>query len=361
MPNNTLRSVLQDALWLILLALGTTLALALIIRLCGQNPADALAALAHGAFGSAGGLAATASRSVILLLYALGLIVSMRAGCLNIGAEGQSRVGAAAATACAAGALGGALAHLGWAGILLLLLAGTLGGALWALIAGALKEWRGVPEVISTLMLNFVALLLVRWLVRSESLLRGHTIFAQSDPLPERLRLAGWWQTEVHAGVLVALPAIVALHFFLFHTPRGFALRAMGLNPTAALACGIPVVRLRLFSFALAGGLAGFAGALGILSRYRLELDPTYPDYGYLAIAVALVANLKPLQVLPSALLFAGLEVGARSMEGNAGVSHDVIYLVEGMIIVAILIRGVAGARFKAGSDATLAAAGSAA
>jgi len=141
--------------------------------------------------------------------------------------------------------------------------------------------------------------------------------------------------------VLLAAPAAWLVHAYLFHTPEGFGFRAMGLNPVAAQTCGFNTGRLSLKNFALAGALAGFAGALGLLARGRLDAEPAYPDYGYMAIAVALVAGLRPLWVLPSAIVFAGLEVGTRSMERNAGVSHYVVYLAEGVIILGILIRGV--------------------
>lgn len=345
---------IHDLLWLVILMLGTLVLLALVIRICGQDPVAALGALWRGAFGSTNALAATASRAVVLIFYALGIVASFRAGLLNIGAEGQSRVGAALAAALGTGAVGLQMSNLGPLGILMLLVAGATAGACWSLIAGALRQWRGVPEVISTLMLNFAALLLVRYLVSSPELLRGASIFQQSDLLPQGLQFSGWGRTEFNAGIFFAVPIVLVFHGLLFHTPFGFALRASGLNPVAAKTNGIAVSRLQLQTFAIAGALAGFAGALSLLTRWRLDADPAYPDYGYMAIAVALVANLKPLQVLPSAILFAGLEVGAKSMQGSAGVSHWVVYLVEGVIILAILIRGVQVFR-KKGEPATAA------
>ncbi len=331
----------HELMWLAILVLGTLTGLALLIRLCGQNPAEALRALIYGAFGSSERLAATTTRAAVLALYALGTAIAFRAGTLNIGAEGQSRMGAALATGLATGALGTTVAGLGPLGILIVLLGGAVAGAIWSLIAGILRALRGVPDVISTLMLNFVALELVRYFLNSHAWLQGpNSEEPKSATVAESLRFSDW-ETHFHPILLCALAAVFAAHFFLFYTPAGFALRAVGLNPIAALNCGMRIQRVQLASFALAGALAGFGGALGVLGFWHLMSVPTYPDYGFMAIAVALVANLQPLRIIPAAILFAGLEVGAKSMQGSAGVSYWVVHLVEGVIILAILLRGV--------------------
>ena len=331
----------MEVFWIPILFLGTLLVLALIVRICGQDPRLALGELWRGSFGSLGGLAAIAARALILIFYALGIVLSFRGGMLNIGTEGQARMGAAAATALSLGSCGMFLSSMPLVGKAALLLAGALAGACWSLIAGLLRHWRGVPEVISTLMLNYVALQAVKYLVGNPALLQGGSSYPQSDPLPQALQLRLWAGTEFHSGVFLALPVVLLFHVFLFSTPSGFYIRAMGLNPTAARGCGIPVARLGLLSFAVAGALSGFAGTLGVLALGRLGKDPTYPDYGFMAIAVALVADLKPIWVLPSAILFAGLEVGAKSMQASAHISDSVVYAIEGLVILAILVRGV--------------------
>jgi len=331
----------HDGVWLVLLVLGTLVTLALIIRLSGQDPRVALDALWRGAFGSRSGLAATATRAMILALYALGIVISFRAGMLNIGAEGQSRVGAALAAIVATGVFGIWTARLSVAGIVVVLLAGMAAGAFWSLLAGWLRQWRVVPEVISTLMLNFVALELVKYFLSTPAILRSaKSSEYKSDYIAEPLRLANW-ETSFHPVLLLGIAAAVASHLFLFHTRSGFALRAVGLNAIAARTCGIANERVQLASFVLSGALAGFGGALGVLGLWHLSSTPTYADYGFMAIAVALVADLKPLRVLPVAIVFAGLEVGAKSMQGSAGVSYWVVHIIEGLIILAILVRGV--------------------
>jgi general nucleoside transport system permease protein len=338
-----------EYLWPAAMLLGTLLLLALVVRLCGQNPASALSALWNGAFGSIGALATTAARASVLVLYALGVLISFRAGVLNIGAEGQSRVGAALACTVAFSALQPAFAKVPWLGIPLLLLCGAFAGATWSLIAGILRWWRGVPEVIATLMLNLIGLSFVRWLVSSPDLLRDVSSFPRSPLLADALQLPGWGITEFHSGVFLSLPVLIVVQLWLFKMPGGFFLRATGLNPPAARANGIPVVRVQLLAFAWSGALAGFAGALALLARGRLDQDPTYPDFGYMAIAVALVAGLRPLAVLPAAILFAALDAGAKAMQATAGVSYWIVYLVQGVVILAVLVRGVAVFRARSG------------
>jgi len=332
-------------LWPLLLLAGTLGVLALAIGAFGQrgNPGEALQTLWRGAFGSLNAFSATLARATILIFYALGVVLSFRAGIFNIGAEGQSRVGAIAAAGLTATAAGTWLGGFGLWSAPLILLCGALCGAAWSLLAGALRIWRGAPEVISTLMLNFIALQLALFLLSRPTLLQeAKAVIFQSDTIPDSLQLQTWGDTQFHSGVLLIVPALLLSQLYLFNMRGGMELRAVGLNPTGAKACGIPVNRVILRAFACSGGLAGFAGALGVLVRSRLDKTP-YPgnDYGFMAIAVALVADLRPLWVLPAAVLFAGLDVGTGSMERNAGVSREVVYLVEGLIILAVLIRRV--------------------
>jgi len=334
--------LLQDASTLLIFALVTLIVLAVVLRLCGQQPVEALGALLRGAFGNPVARAMTAARAAVLTFYALGIVFSFRAGTLNIGAEGQSRFAAAAATALGTGWASGMLGSLGVAGIFVVLIGGALAGALWSAIAGWLRQWRGVPEVISTLMLNFIAIELVKYFLTRPALLQGPTVEMKSAGLAAGLQLAGW-ETQFHPLIFAAPVAAILAHFVLFHTASGLQLRATGLNRTAAKTCGIPVERIELRVFAIAGAFAGLGGALGVLGNWHLGSVPTYPDYGFMAIAVALVANLKPLQVIPVAILFAALQVGTQSLEGSPGLSgfsHYMVYVIEGLIILGVLARG---------------------
>ncbi|MCW8131584.1 MAG: ABC transporter permease [Planctomycetota bacterium] len=322
-----------------ILVLGLVLLLAVIVKLCGADPRQAFEALLRGSAGSSVAWGQTLASMAVLCFSGLAIAVSFRAGIFNIGAEGQFVAGAIAAAALGTRVLPeGVPAALG---LPLLLLAGAAAGAGWSMLAGAMKRWRGVSEVISTLMLNLVALILLRYVVSYPFLLRDPaTIEGKGAPLPDGAALAGWGGTGFHAGVFLTLPAVALLWLLVFRTRAGLSLRAAGLNPTAAHACGIPVERVRMLVFALSGALAGLGGAMAMMAAGRLTKQ-LYPDYGYMAIAVALAAGLHPLAVLPSALLFALLETGSKAMERSANVPSEVIFLIEGLVILALLSRGI--------------------
>ncbi len=331
--------VWQLLVWPVLLILGTLAVFALAILAIGQKPVQAFTEFLSGSVGSRAGLGGTVARATILLLYALGIALSFRAGLINIGAEGQARMGAAAAVALTLGAPGAFFAAHAWVGITALLIAGAMGGALWSLLAGAMKRWRGVSEVVSTLMLNFVALQMVRYFVSSHSWLQGRETDLQQNELSTALKFAGWHGTDFHSGVFLAVPAALAAHIFLFYTAGGMRLRAMGLNRGTARACGVPCDRLSLQVFGVSGALAGLAGALGIMAVGKLGTEPPYSDFGYMAVSVALVAELKPLMIVAVALVFAAMDIGSTSMEAAAGVPHWIVYILNGLMILAILAR----------------------
>ena len=326
------------ALPLPLLVLGVVVLLAAVVKLCGADPREALHALLRGAAGSTEAWGVTLARAAVLSFSGLAIALSFRAGLFNIGAEGQFLAGAAAAAALGTQALPAGVPWL--IGVPLLLLAGAAAGAGWSLLAGVLKEWRGVSEVISTLMLNLLALILVKYVVSYKMFLQDpHTSEPKSAYLPAGAQLSGWNGTAFHSGVFLILPAAVLLYALVYHTRAGLSLRATGLNATAAQACGIPVSRVRLLVFGCAGALAGLGGAMALMARGSLGAV-LYPEYGYMAIAVALVAGLHPLGVLPAALFFALLESGAEAMERDASVPSQVVFLVQGLVILALLARG---------------------
>ena len=325
--------------WPAMLGLGTLAALGVFIVVIGQNPLQAFSEFIAGSIGSRAGLGGTAARAAILIFYALGIALSFRAGLINIGTEGQARMGAAAAVALTVGPAGAFFSHHGWIGIPVMLLAGALAGAAWSLLAGAMKRWRGVSEVVATLMLNFAALQLVRYAVSSHAWLQGRDTDLQQNELPAALKFAGLGGTDFHWGALLALPAAVAIHIFLFHSAGGMRLRAMGFNRSAARACGVACDTLTLQVFGASGALAGLAGALGVMAVGKLSTDPPYSDFGYMAVSVALVAELKPLAIIGVALLFAAMDVGSESMEAAAGIPHWIVYVLNGLMILAMLAR----------------------
>ena len=301
----------------------------------GYDAAQALGALWSGAFGSLDALlSATLVRAVPLVLAGLAVALAFRAGLLNIGAEGQLLAGAGAGAALGIG-LGATLGPLAAPAVLV---AGALVGALWAGIAALLRR-RQVPEVIGTLMLNFVALHAVGWLVRGP-LQEPSRVYPQSLPLPDAARLPivvpG---TRLHAGIVVALVAAAALWYGLRHTAAGFRVRAAGANPHAAASAGrVAVARTTAGAFLVSGALAGLAGASEVAGVTYALYENLSPGYGYTAIAVALLARLDPRWVVPSGILFGALEAGGSAMQRDAGVPAALVDVAEATVILAVLV-----------------------
>ncbi len=322
----------------VLLGLGV---LIIGLEAAGYDARAALSALWSGAFGSWYAFtSATLVRAVPLTLIGLGIAVAFRAGVFNIGAEGQFYAGAIAATWVGlhvagrpAGLAAGAL-----------LLAAALAGAAWVAIPVWLKLRFGVIEVISTLLLNFVAESLVSLMVLGP-LQERDQIYPQSDAIAESARLPLWGDTRLHAGFLIALLAALILWFLFSRTLWGFRLRAVGLGPRAAeVSGGIDSQRMGAAALFLSGAMAGLAGGVEV-SGVSYALFPNLsPGYGFTGIAVALLGGLHPVGVLIAGILFGALEAGAGAMQRDAGVPAVAVYVVEAVIIiVALLATGPRG------------------
>ena len=319
---------------LVLLAIAIAM-LAVLLIATGHEVMPALSAMVRGAFGSYYAItSATIVRMVPLALAGLAVAVAFRAGILNIGAEGQLLVGAAAATA-----ISGTVGGMPWfIGIPVMLVAGALAGGLWAAIAGTLRVRFGVLEVISTIMLNFVAQYLTGWLVRGP-LQEPTRVNPQSVTLAPELQMPVLLEgTRLHAGVLIVVLVAIAVWWWLRSTASGFRLRAVGATPTAAASAGgIDVPRTMFGAFLVSGLLAGLAGAVEYTGITYALYENFSPGYGYTAIAVALLARLHPLGVLATALLFGALEAGANAMQRDAGVPSVVVSVVEALLILLVL------------------------
>jgi len=320
----------------VLVLLATAIAmLAVLLIATGHDVVPALSAMVRGAFGSYYAItSATIVRMVPLALAGLAVSVAFRAGILNIGAEGQLLVGAAAATA-----ISGTLVGAPWfIGIPVMLVVGAMAGGAWAAIAGALRLRFGVLEVISTIMLNFVAQYLTGWLVRGP-LQEPTRVNPQSATLVPELQMPVLLEgTRLHAGVLLVMVVAIGVWWWLRSTASGFRLRAVGAAPTAAASAGgIDVPRTMFGAFLVSGLLAGLAGAVEYTGITYALYENFSPGYGFTAIAVALLARLHPLGVLATALLFGALEAGANAMQRDAGVPSVVVSVVEALLILLVL------------------------
>ncbi|MDB4907049.1 MAG: putative transporter permease protein [Gemmatimonadetes bacterium] len=314
------------------LALCLAGTIAAVLSSGNASPGFALAALARGAAGSWHAFTSgTLVRATPLLFTGLGVAVAFRAGVFNIGAEGQFLTGAAAAAAASAALSSHAGALTPW----LAIVAGALAGAAWASVADALRRRFEVPEVISTILLNFVAIYLVGYLVRGPLQEPTH-IYPQTRTLELLARLPRMSSgTRLHWGFPLGVAIAIALAFWLSRTASGFRLRLVGANPHAARVTGrVNVGRVTTLAFLASGALAGAGGAVEVNGVTFALYENISPGYGYTAIAVALLAGLDPRWVIATAVGFGALEAGASAMQRDAGVPSVIAGIVEASIIL---------------------------
>src|SRR5690606_31675354 len=303
-------------------------------------------ALFRGSLGSLTAISETLTAAAPLTLAGLGIALGFRAGLFNIGAEGQVIMGGIAAVVIGFSFEGMPI----WIHLPLALIVGALAGALWASIAGWLRAATGAHEVITTIMLNLIAMRLVDYLLRHPFIQkegRADPISKTVLPSAELPHLLDWVDPalRLHAGFILVLLAVVFVWWLLFRTTTGFEFRAAGLNPDAARYAGMRSGLIIVLVMALAGALAGLAGAnqvLGVLGR----ASPNFSGgVGFDAIAVALLGRSHPLGVLLAGLLFGALQAGGRQMQVSAGVSLDLIAIIQALIIIfiaaPILMRAV--------------------
>jgi general nucleoside transport system permease protein len=328
----------DPVVWAAVVALlvGAT-ALAGLIALAGENPLLVLAGLIRYAFFTTNGLADTTVRAIPFCLVGLGVALAFRAGVFNIGADGQLIAGAGAAIACAP-------LLAGWpapSGLLVLLLAGMAGGAVWGAIAGILKARFGANEIIATIMLNYIAVQLLGWLLRGP-LQEPGGIFPRSVRLAADLRLPVLIDgTRITAGLLVALLAVAAVWIIVARSRWGFALTLTGANPEAARYGGARPGFVVVSVMAASGALAGLAGIVEVSGLHGRLQEGFAPGFGLTAIAVALLARLNPLLIPVSAFGFAGLYVGSATVARTSAVPYPVVHLIEAAIILGFLAVGV--------------------
>ena len=339
---------LARATLVVLAIVGTT---ALLLFAGGYAVDSGLAALWGGSLGSWYAFtSATLVRAIPLMLTGVAVAIAFRAGVLNIGAEGQLLAGAAAGAAVAL-SLGSLPAVIV---VVLALIASAVGGAGWAAIAAVLRSRFGVLEVISTIMLNFVALHAVSYLVRGPLQEPTH-VYPQSSTIGEAIHLpriigAG----RLHGGLLLALGICIVAGWVLRRTAAGFRLIAAGESPSAASSAGgIDVMATTTLTFLVSGALAGLAGGVEVLGVTFALYENISPGYGYTAIAVALLARLDPWRVVATALLFGGLEAGAGAMQRDAGVPSTLVTVIEAALILAVVAVGALRRRSSLPDTAT--------
>ncbi|MCA9879889.1 MAG: ABC transporter permease, partial [Thermomicrobiales bacterium] len=288
----------------------------IVLAVSGENPLTVYRAMLTGALGSWNGVAETLVKTTPLLLAGLGVAVAFRMQLWNIGAEGQLYFGAIFASWMALYLAPGVS---GWLMVPLMVVAGMVGGALWGFIPGALRAFFGASEIITSLMLNYVAILFSDYLIHGPWRDPQAYGFPGTPQFPDAAWLPRWGTTRVHLGLLFGLAAALLLWFLLRRTRWGYEISVMGENPRAARYAGMPMTRTILLVMALSGALAGLAGmseVAGIGHQLQRNLSP---GYGYAAIIVAWLARLHPFGAVLVAFLLAALTVGGDQLQMSLG------------------------------------------
>ena len=311
---------------------------ALIMMATSVAPATILQsfiAMAHGSVGSLHAISETLTAAIPLVLAGLGIGLAFRAGLFNIGAEGQMVVGGLAAAIASFSVTGLSI----WLHLPLVLLVGLAIGAVYAAIAGLLKAATGAHEVISTIMLNLISIRLLDYMLRQPFIQKE----GRSDPiskavlesaeLPRILEFLDG-NLRLHAGLFIMLAAVAVIYWLLFRSKLGFAFRISGENPGAARYAGIRAGLTIVMAMAIAGALAGLAGAIQVIGVLGRATPGFTAGIGFDAIAVALLGRSHPVGILLAGLLFGALEAGGRQMQVDAGVSIDMIGIMQALIII---------------------------
>jgi general nucleoside transport system permease protein len=307
--------------------------ISVVLLALGASPIGVFMALASGAFGNWIAFTDSLVKATPLVFAGLAISVAFSAALWNIGADGQLVIGA-----IAAGAIGPFLEA--WPrplAIAIVLSAGALGGGIWSGICGYLRARRNTNEVISTIMLNFVAAQMLSFAVHGP-LMEASRAYPESMPIASSAEMYMFAPpTRLNAGMILALLLAVAIYFFLFRSAAGFQLRAMGKNRRAANFFRIPIASITIWTMALSGALAGLGGAVQIAAINHRLYEKVSPGWGFEAIAVALVARLNPLAIVVAAIFFGALDNGSQAMQRAEGVSPVLVQVIQAMVILILL------------------------
>lgn len=304
----------------------------------GADPFSAYAALFGESFLTWRGFGFTLLKAAPLILIGLGTVVAWRTGFGFLGFEGCVMIGAAAATWVALMVREGQiLAGLPFAAFLpLAILASLIAGGVWSGIVGLFKSRFGGNEVITSLMMNYVALLLVQYLVSGP--LREPGGLPQSPRLPRETWLPQLFDgMRANAGILIALAAALVVWALLLRSRIGYEMVVTGLNPKAARFGGVEVGRRQFMAACLAGGLAAMAGMVEVLGLHHRLIDGMSGGVGFVGMVAALLGKLHPLGVVIASTLYAGMTVGADAMQRQAGLPSSIVFMIQSLIVLFIL------------------------
>ena len=327
--------VMQAANYALILIMALVVGAAVIL-VSGKNPVDAYIALFRGALGSPIKIADTLDRSSVLILTGLAAAVAFRTSVWNLGLEGQLYAGAFA-SAWVGFSIHGLPSPIH---ITLCLLAGTLVGGLWGLPAILLKLRWDVNEVVSTLMLNYIAILFTAYLVafpfRSPTAFMPGTATLDATARLPRLMIPG---SVLNIGFLIALALAFLIFWFLYRTKLGYELRMVGFNPQFAGYAGMPVRRSSFLAMIFSGALAGLGGAVVITGFFGRFISSFSVGYGWDGMVISLLAQNHPLGVIPAAIFYAALANGALAMQSATGVPQALVVTVKGTIMFFVTVQ----------------------
>jgi general nucleoside transport system permease protein len=323
---------------------------ALLLWLSGASPWEAYTALYQGAFGDANAVGRTLEKATPLILGGLAVAFAFKAGLFNIGGQGQLLMGA-----IIAGAIGFSLTGLpAIIHMPLALLIGSLMGALFAAIAGALRTYTGAHEVITTIMLNFIAINITDYFANGPWKAEG--IIARTPAIQEAAAIPVW--RSLPTGFFIAVVVSIITWYLLFRTTLGYEIRTVGLNPNAAHYAGIKVARTIILTMAISGFLAGMGGAietLGVVGRYQPGFNS---GLGFDGITIALLARTHPLGVIPAALLVGAMQAGSSQMQYDANVQSQIIDVIQALILFFVsadlIVRWILRMRADEGGGITI-------
>jgi ABC-type uncharacterized transport system permease subunit len=306
------------------------LAGAALLLLTGHNPWTAYRLIVERGLLDLDGLTESVKKAAPMLTITAGLLVCLRAGIWNIGIDGQVVIGA-----IACGVVAGELAGSTPPAVLLIVgaAAGAAAGSLWALGPAVLTARFGLNEIITTVMMNYLAFNLVSWLVKGP-FQAPEIVTAQTKQIPVADRLPDLPFTDVHIGLLAGLAAILLVWLLFRDTVPGLMLTVLGRNRRASVHAGLPVTRLIVGAFLVSGAAAGLAGAIDVLGVHGLFKASYSPGYGFTAFALAYLARLRALAVVPFAAFLSVLVIGGDSMSRRADVPTEFVPVLEGLMLL---------------------------
>lgn len=336
----SVQKVLRQVSALLIPVLAAFVLGAFVIRVAGENPLVAYRYLFIGAFGGLGRIAGTLLQATPIMIAGLGVCLAFRGGAFNIGAEGQLYMGGFAAAWVGFTFAGlPAIVH-----VPLGLLAAALAGGAWVLGPAFFRARYGTNEIVSTIILNYVAVLLTSYLTifvfKREGGWAETPLIADSAKLPQLFSFS-----RLNVGFFIGIALIAIITYYLWHTPHGYEVRIRGINPDFAAYGGVNT-SARLFQMMLASGIvAGLAGGIETLGVHHRFMDGFAPDFGFDGINAALLAGTHPIGTLLAAVFFGALRSGSLLMEVQTNVSREVITVIQAVIILFVSARIVVGKR----------------